>query len=235
MLVEAVADRNGGEDPRLAVTGGDNDAVASLAKAVTEQVQRHDWPAPATLYYGLADFDARALAERVRAADTGALFFFGTPPELGAFLAEFGDDDTVPLIVVPANRVARSLFEAPAVFDGRILSAYPRSPADVTAAGRDAYAALRENYKLSGEFASAQLAVLVAAKIFSEAAMRSGKHLSRESLIAALESLHDYDMGLAPPLTFSLNRRIGALGAHVVRLDLERGIFVPEGMWRALK
>ena len=235
VLIDALADQFAGQDPGIVVTGADNDAIQSLAKAVTKQAQRRDWPAPATLYYEPANFDSKALAERVRAADTGVLFFFGTSVELDALLVEYAGDASVPLIVVPANRVARSLFEAPAVFDGRILSAYPRSPADVTAAGRDAYTALRENHDLSGEFASAQLAVLAAARTFGEATMRAGKHLSRESLIAALEGLKEYETGLAPPLTFSLNRRIGALGAHVVRLDLERGTFVPEGAWRALK
>jgi len=235
VLVEAVADANEGQDPGIVVTGADSDAVQSLAKAVAKQSQRHDWQAPVTLYYGPASFDAQALAEQVRAADTGALFFFGTSAELDALLGEFAGDDSVPLIVLPASRVSRSLFEASAIFDGRILSAYPRSPADVTVAGQDAYAALRANHELSGEYASAQLAVLASAKTFSEAAMRAGKHLSQESLIDALENLHNYETGLAPPLSFSLNRRIGALGAHVVRLDLKRGTFVPEGEWRALK
>jgi ABC-type branched-subunit amino acid transport system substrate-binding protein len=235
VLVEAVAVANEGQDPRIAVTGADNDVTGSLAKAVTSQVRRRNWKDPAKLYYGAAAFDARATANRIRESGAGALFFFGSPEELDALFAEFADAAEVPLFILPASRVARSLFEAPAIFDGRILSAYPRSPTDITAAGQDAYAALRANHELSGEYASAQLAVLASAKTFSEAAMRAGKQLSRESLIAALESLKEYETGLAPPLSFSLNRRIGALGAHVVRLDLEQGTFVPEGSWTALK
>ncbi|MDH3351002.1 MAG: ABC transporter substrate-binding protein [Gammaproteobacteria bacterium] len=235
VLVETVAEQHGDQDPGLVVTGADSDVVRALAKAVTMQTERRDWQAPETLYYTARDFDAPGLAGQLRAADTGAVFFFGAPHELDALLAEFASDETVPLVLVPASRVARSLFEAPPIFDGRILSAYPRSPADVTAAGQSAYAALRENHELSGEYASAQLAVLAAATMLDEALKRTGKHLSRESLIAALESLDDYETGLAPPLTFGLNRRIGALGAHVVRLELERGTFVPEGEWRVLK
>jgi ABC-type branched-subunit amino acid transport system substrate-binding protein len=235
VLVEAVADANEGQDPRIAVTGADNDVTGSLAKAVTSQMRRRNWKDPAKLYYGAAAFDARATANRIRESGAGALFFFGSPEELDALFAEFADAAEVPLFILPASRVARSLFEAPAIFDGRILSAYPRSPTDITAAGQDAYAALRANHELSGEYASAQLAVLASVKTFSEAAMRAGKQLSRESLIDALENLHNYETGLAPPLSFSLNRRIGALGAHVVRLDLKRGTFVPEGEWRALK
>ncbi|MDH3305731.1 MAG: ABC transporter substrate-binding protein [Gammaproteobacteria bacterium] len=235
ILVETVAEQHADQDPGLVVTGADSDAVRTLAKALTKQIERRDWRAPATLYYTAGDFDAPGLAGQLRAADTGAVFFFGAPTELDALLAEFVNDETVPLLLVPASRVARSLFEAPAIFDGRILTAYPRSPADVTAAGKSAYAALRENHELSGEYASAQLAVLAAVTMLDEALKRAGKHLSRESLISALEGLHEYETGLAPPLTFSLNRRIGALGAQVVRLDLGRATFVPEGEWRNLK
>ena len=235
VLVEAAADQYAGQDPGIVVTGADNDAVHSLTRAVTKQARQRGWQPPATFYYQPAGFDARDLAQQLREADTGTLFFFGASAELDALLVEFANDEAVPLIAVPASRITRSLFEAPAIFDGRILSAYPRSPADVSATGQDAYVALRENHELSGEYASAQIAVLAASMTFGEAAMLAGKNLSRESLITALEGLHDYETGLSPPLTFSLNRRIGALGAHVVSLDLEQGTFVPEGEWRALK
>ena len=210
--------------------------MQSLAKAVTGQSRRRDdWQDPRTALYMPDTFDPAALAGQIRDAGAGLVFFFGSPAELDQLFAAFADDKSVPLFAIPPSRVTRSLFEAPTVFDGRILSAFPRSPVDVTAAGQQAYAALRASHQLPDDFASAQFAVLAAAKTFSEAAMRAGKHLSRESLITALEGLNDYETGLSPPLTFSLNRRIGALGAHVVRLDLVGKTFVPEGPWRALR
>ncbi len=235
VLVETVGERNQGSDPGVLAVGADDEAVRELAKAVTKQTRRRGWEDPATLYYPATDYDAGAVAGKVREAGPGVLFFFGSPVELDALLAEFADDEEVPLLALPANRVTRALFDAPPAFDGRILSAYPRSPADVTAAGQAAYGALRANHELSGEYASAQLAALAAAKTFGEAAMRAGNHLSRESLIGALEGLREYETGLAPPLSFSLNRRIGAQGAHVVRIDLQDKSFVSEGPWRTLK
>ena len=233
VLVETVADANAGSDPGVALVGPDIAEVQSLAKAVTSQARRRGWQDPVPVSYQAGAFDAAESAERVR--DAGALFFFGSPEELGALLGELADADAVPLVAVPASRVTRSLFDAPAAFDGRILSAYPRSPTDVTAAGRQAYLALRAGHELADEHASAQLAVLAAAETFAEAAMRAGRHLSRESLLRALETLHEFDTGLTPALTFGLNRRVGALGAYVVRVDLEQGTFVPEGPWRPLQ
>ena len=43
-----------------------------------------------------------------------------------------------------------------------------------------------------------------------------------EQLVTALEGLYDYETGLAPRLTFGPNRRVGAAGAYIVRIDPER-------------
>ena len=40
----------------------------------------------------------------------------------------------------------------------------------------------------------------------------SGKDLSRERLVTALEGLYEYDTGLMPKITFGPNRRIGSVG-----------------------
>lgn len=232
VLVEAVADANAGTDPGVTLLGPDLEDVHTLVKAVTSQARRRSWQDPATLYYEPDAFDANALAGQLR--DMGVLFFFGSAEELETLLAALAEADSVPLVAVPASRVTRSLFDAPAAFDGRILSAYPRSPSDVTDSGRQAYLALRAEHELAGDHASAQLAVLAAAETFAEAAMRAGRHLSRESLVRALETLREFETGLTPALTFSLNRRVGALGGYVVRVDLDEGTFVAEGPWRAL-
>jgi hypothetical protein len=55
--------------------------------------------------------------------------------------------------------------------------------------------------------------------------------LSREKLITVLEGLYDYETGLTPRITFGPNRRVGASGAYVVRVDAERKEFALTGGW----
>jgi hypothetical protein len=67
--------------------------------------------------------------------------------------------------------------------------------------------------------------------VLVEGLRRAGKELTREKLVAALEGFYEYQVGLLPPLTFHANRRIGALGAHVVSVDLQRKDLVLAGGW----
>ena len=63
---------------------------------------------------------------------------------------------------------------------------------------------------------------------------RVGKDLSRERLIQALDGLYEYQTGLTPAITYGPNRRIGALGAYVVTVDLKDKKFSPVGGWIGL-
>ncbi|HEX6085994.1 MAG TPA: SCO family protein [Thermoanaerobaculia bacterium] len=65
----------------------------------------------------------------------------------------------------------------------------------------------------------AQVAAYSAAKIFVEALKRAGRDLTREKLIAALETFYQFPTGLTPPVTWARNRHTGTSGAYLVRLD----------------
>ena len=71
----------------------------------------------------------------------------------------------------------------------------------------------------------------MAAKILVEGLKRTGRDLSREKLMRSLEKLYEFQTGLTPLITYGPNRRIGALGAHVVTVDLENNQFAPAGKW----
>jgi hypothetical protein len=55
--------------------------------------------------------------------------------------------------------------------------------------------------------------------------------LSREKLITALEGLYDFETGLTPRITFGPNRRVGAAGASILKIDTEKKEFAPAGGW----
>jgi hypothetical protein len=52
--------------------------------------------------------------------------------------------------------------------------------------------------------------------------------------VQSLSTLVDFQTGLAPVLNFSPTRRIGALGAYVVKLDLKNRTFTPVDSWMTL-
>ncbi len=95
--------------------------------------------------------------------------------------------------------------------------------------GRREYQELAVTYSLPSDHIQAQVAALAAAKLFVEGLRRVGRNLSRLKLVDGLEALHKFDTGVSPPLTYGPNRRIGARGAHLIRVDLANQIYVPVG------
>ena len=72
------------------------------------------------------------------------------------------------------------------------------------------------------------LAGYYAGMLFTEAAMRAGRNLTRESLITALESFKGYESGLVPPLTIGPDHETQKQGFWV---RVERGRFKPLTDW----
>lgn len=76
---------------------------------------------------------------------------------------------------------------------------------------------------------------LAAAELLKEGLKRSGRDLTRESLIESLEGLYQHQTGFTPLISYGPNRRIGARGAYIVALNLEKKSLVPVGGWRELR
>ena len=71
-----------------------------------------------------------------------------------------------------------------------------------------------------------QAVAYAAAKIFVEAAKSSSKQLNRPGIIRALEHMRNYVTGVIAPVTFGPNRRIGANGSYIIKIDLGRKSYV---------
>ncbi len=72
-----------------------------------------------------------------------------------------------------------------------------------------------------------QVAALGSAMVLVEGLSRAGRDLSRQKLLAALESLQGFETGLMPRLSYNADRRIGSYGAYVVKVDLAQRAFQP--------
>ncbi len=76
---------------------------------------------------------------------------------------------------------------------------------------------------------------MVDALVLVEGLKRAGRALSREKLVASLEALHAFETGLAPPVTFGPDRRVGSFGGYVVGVDPAARAFRPFGGWIPLE
>ena len=104
----------------------------------------------------------------------------------------------------------------------RTFVALPSVPADQSPAAREEYRTLARDYHLPPTDVAAQLAALGAAKVLIQGLKVAGRGLDRTTLVTAIETLSDFETGLTPRLRFSRSARVGAAGAYIATVDLER-------------
>jgi ABC-type branched-subunit amino acid transport system substrate-binding protein len=223
------------EGGALVLVGPDGEPADALIAAAEDQIRRRGGPPPVTLRYPAGGLDAARLASDVQAGDGEALIFFGTADELPPVLDALAGSELDPRVYLLSSFVPRALFSAPASFQGRIFVAFPTLSSDLSAAGRAAYQRLAQAHALPPDHLQGQIATFAAAKLLEEGLRRAGRGLSRDTLVEGLEALYAFDTGLTPPLSYGPNRRVGARGAHVVAVDLEKQTFAPSDGWHELR
>jgi ABC-type branched-subunit amino acid transport system substrate-binding protein len=221
-LAEFAAKKYGSNNPRTVIIYPDEEALRNAARAITEQCQKTGWDNVQEKVLSGERLNLSALVLDLSRAGTQIVFFLGPSPLESGFIQEAVKLAWKPIVLVPGYVAGKQIFDAPSAFEGRILVAYPTLPLDQSINELAEYRTLAGTYKLSAHYLGAQLAALSSAKILVEGVERSGRDLSREKLVEQLEQLHDFKTGLTPSVTYGLNRRVGAAGAYIVPVDLER-------------
>ena len=218
----------------LAVVYPPTDLNRSILEAVKSEAERDGLPAPTVREYTTGTFDAVAIVKQFSEQGIGAVLFLGSTADLTAFMTEADKANWFPHILLQSGGFDRGVFNAPAGFEGKLLFTLPTSPSDQKVDALTEYRLLTEKYKLQPKHQAAQISAYAAAKLLIEALKRAGKDLTRERLIQVLEGFYEYQTGLTPPITWGPNRRIGAMGAYVVRVDIKGKQFVPASGWIAI-
>jgi ABC-type branched-subunit amino acid transport system substrate-binding protein len=207
-----------------------SELAEAAARAFADQVRRTGRAEPKVLQYERDKFDAAATAAELRRAGAQAVLFAGAGEE-AKLIAEAEKLSYFPEILLLGVLTGSGVTQASAGFKDRIFVAFPSVPADITPEGMKLFRALAVEHGLTDKHLAAQLSALAAAQTLAEGLKRAGRDLSREKLITALEGLYEFNTGLAPPLTFGPNRRVGANGAYVVAVDVGRRQYVPSIGW----
>ncbi|CAD5379472.1 ABC transporter substrate-binding protein [Pseudomonas sp. OF001] len=198
-----------------------------LAEMLAGHLQQRGWRKVGLMRYG----GAPASLDRPLAGELAAVFFLGLPEAFVALATTLDEAGQAPLLFASSNQVAGSALGIPASFSGRLFLAYPFLPGDWTPSGSAALQAVRRRGGLNGQHAALQVSTYSAALVLVEGLKRAGRDASREKLLTALENLHAFQTGVTPELGFGPGRRIGAPGAHIVTVDLQRKLFRPTGRY----
>jgi ABC-type branched-subunit amino acid transport system substrate-binding protein len=209
-------------------------AGVALADAVEQRLKEQGWSKLDRLAFRPGAADATALARSLKARGTEALFLLGPGADVPALARQLADSGRAPFLLLPGPLAPRAVLDLPAAFDGRILLAYPTVPADQKPEALRHYASLFKDGALARGHQTSQVPAYSSAVLLVETLKQVGRDVSREKLVAALESVQGFDLGLVPPVSFNANRRIGARGGYVVAADLKGKNFSQVGRFLAL-
>jgi ABC-type branched-subunit amino acid transport system substrate-binding protein len=219
---------------RLAVVHVATPDMRDAAAELRALAERRGWPAPALIEYpGPEVQSVAALAAKLGAQQVDAVLFLGPGEDLRAVAMQAAQSDWAPYLLTPGALAAGALLELPAAYTGRVFQSYPTGPVDYTRSGAEAFNAFRERHGLSRDYTPTQIAAYVSVALLVDGLKAAGRSLSREKLIAWLEGRYQYQTGLTRPLTYGRNRRIGALGAHIVAVDLGKKAMALDSEWIA--
>ena len=231
--VRVLADRafdDGAAPGNVLIIGPQGDRADGLVSAARDQLRKKDGDdAPTVTSYAPGGFDAAGAAETMTREGIEALIFLGAQDELDALIPELANLAPVPRVYLLSSLTARPLVNLPAVLDQRVFLAYPTLSSDISSRGREEYQELATTYSWGSDHVQARLASLAAAKLFVEGLRKAGRDLTRVRLVEGLELLYAFETGVTPPLSYGPNRRIGALGAHIVTVDLANKTYKPVG------
>lgn len=215
---------------RFAALHQDDDYGKSVLAALAKDLARFGLKLTAAESVKPGTTDVKAEIAKLRAARPEVTFLVLVPGPAAHALRErqkLGWTDTLMVSTGPLADERYLALAADASEGVEGLSLWP-DPMTSDLPGIEVYRAYMQKYFPKNEPNRYSLAGYFAGMLFTEAAMRAGRDLTRESLITALESFKGFKSGLVPPLTIGPDHETQKQGFWV---RVEKGRFKPLTDW----
>jgi len=203
-------------DPLVALFAAEGTSSALIEEARLA-CEREGWRVLPRQPYAVQSFDPVAEARRLSESGAEVVLSLAVDRELRGLLDAAASESWGPYVLAPGMLAGDLVVSAPALFEDRLLLAYPTLPRDRTPWGVAALSGLLGDVDSGPSHTQALISAYSAATVFTEAMRRTGRALGRRELTGELEHFYRFETGLTPPITFTNNRRIGASGSYVVR------------------
>ena len=232
VMVDFLADRPSIPAVRIGLLYARDRSGEGGAAGVREQAKKRGMGPAVEIPYDPGKFDPDGAVSRLKAEGAGAVLFFGGSREALVFSRSAAEARWSPLFLAPAPMVGSALGAAPAVFLDGVRLASPLTVPDPGSARMKDFQGLRAKASLGDLHGSFQYLAYAGAVLLEEGLKRSGRALTREKLVGAIGNVWKLETGVTPPLTYNANRRSGAVGASILRVEKETGRLVTAAEWR---
>jgi len=220
---------------KVAVLYAADESGEGGAAGVREQAGKHDLTVAAFVSYSHGAYDAPGTVHRLKEAAPDAVLFFGEGADAAAFLSEAGQQGWQPLLLTSAAMAGAALFGLPPGLTGKVFLASPVGTPDLASRGMADFRNLLRKYPGTGRHTQFLATVFAGAAIVEKGLTDAGRNVSRSTFVDAIGKLYEFHTGVTPPLTYNENRRVGARGASILRIDgVTRRFFTAAG-WREPK
>jgi ABC-type branched-subunit amino acid transport system substrate-binding protein len=230
-FIDHVAGQSPDKSRRTVVICPKDGVPADVLDAVVEHARKRELHPLPTISYPRGGFEAGRVVQELKQAGVNRILYYGSPEDLTALVDASAAVQWRPEIFLSGSPVSMDVFNSASRLENGLFLAYPVLPSDQTAAGSREISHLMDTHGLPKGPFRAQLSAFCAFKVLLEGLKTVGKQLTRDGLITALERLYEFDTGLTPRLSYGPNRRIGALGAYILRVDAGKRDLVPVSGW----
>ena len=226
-LAKFAAGSQGIKAARSLVVYDEEEGIQSAIDRITKQAETIGWERPQTVKVS----DAKDWSQLLGNGKVDAVFWLASGEHLGEFFSGAVASRVFPLVLAPSAFIGSEIYQAPSQFSGHLFLSFPILPSDQTKEGRLEYLEMARTGGFSQGNLAERLVALSATKLLIYGMEKAGKELTREKIVQILENLYHFETEQTPRLTFGPNRRVGATGAHVIGIDLEKKQLLLPSTW----
>jgi ABC-type branched-subunit amino acid transport system substrate-binding protein len=230
-LAKFASSNQGFKVARSVVVYNEEEGIQAAIDRIGKQAETMGWERPQTVNVN----KGKDWAQLLRDGKIDAVFWLASGEYLGEFFAGAVASQAFPLVLAPSAFVSSEIYQAPKQFSGHLFLSFPILPSDQSKEGELEYLELARTGGFSQGNLAERLAALSAAKLLIYSLEQAGREVTREKIIEILEKLYHFETGQMPPLTFGPNRHVGATGAHVIGIDLEKKQLLLPSAWIELE
>jgi ABC-type branched-subunit amino acid transport system substrate-binding protein len=226
-LARFAASNQGLKAARSLVVYDQEEGIRAAIDRITKEAETIGWACPQLVR--VQEVKNWSLLLRGEKIDT--VFWLASGEFLGALFTGAIASQVFPLILAPSAFVGSQIFQAPKQFSGHLYLSFPILPSDQTKEGETEYLELARAGRFSPGNLAERFVALSAVKLLIYGLEKAGRDVTREKIVESLENLYHFETGQTPPLSFSPNRRVGATGAHVIGIDLDKKQLLLPDTW----
>jgi ABC-type branched-subunit amino acid transport system substrate-binding protein len=233
-LAKFAASNQGLKAARSLVVYDQEEGIKATIDRITKEAETIGWARPQVMPVHEVQ-EVKDWSLLLRDGKIDAVFWLASGEFLGAFFTGSIASQVFPLILAPSAFVGSEIFQAPRQFSGHLFLSFPILPSDQTKEGEMEYLELARTGRFSPGNLAERLVALSAVKLLVYGLEKAGRDLTREKIVESLENLYHFETGQTPRLSFSPNRRVGATGAHVIGIDLDKKQLLLPDTWIELE